>query len=67
LAESDAPIYLVEAARSDLAAAVLDVSAARIRAIPFQVAKAVKASIRLWLVLKAVEATEGTAGAEFRS
>lgn len=58
----DAAIFLVEGARANLATAALEVGLVRIRHLPIQAVRFAWASVRLWLVLKAVEAAGAPAG-----
>jgi hypothetical protein len=54
----DRTIFLLEAARSELATQALRFSRIRFRAYPLQFFRFVRANIHLWLVVKAVEAVE---------
>jgi hypothetical protein len=55
----DRTVFLLEAARSELATQALRFSQLRFRVYPLQFFKFFRANIHLWLIVKAVEAIEG--------
>jgi len=54
----DRTVFILEAARSELAIQALRFSRVRFRSYPLQFFKFIQANIHLWLVVKAVEAVE---------